>query len=218
MAPPRLSRLHRFFMTRISALPSLPWRGFCATLAGGLLGLSLLGCSGRKPPRVEPAESQRSAAKDSGTEATSPAVGRLALRGSALSGANEQGETIWRAQADRIDFDETAQVANLHKVVCTFLEAGKPVSRYHSDKMTAHFSEPDRRLEFSGTVHVESLALPASAESDRATYLWDARSLLAEKHVVLKRGELTITGSRLEGDVALHQVEIIGSPARLASR
>ena len=190
-----------------------------------LLALALAGaigyCAcGRQRPSPTPGD----AASPSGRQTKAakgdekPRYGVITLKGTTLTGADAHGHVRWRAKAKSIDLDEEGRRASLNQVSCTFLEADKPVSRFDAGKMTAYFSEGGRRLQFSESVRAESLLSQAVAKFGQVTYLWDEHRIVNAKPVEFTRGASRLTGSLLEGDVALRRVEVSGAPAVLLIR
>lgn len=192
--------------------------GRLVLLGAAVLGLAVAGCSrGRQtaqPTKARPAAGGKTRG-GAGAEKT-PRYGLITLKGTTLTGADAQGDILWRAEAKRVDFDESAERADLDGVACTFVEEGKDVSCFRAGKMTVHFAGSDRRLLLTGKVHAESLASQAVADFDRVTYLWDRKRLVDAAPVELTKGSARLVGTLLEGDVALRRVRIVGKPAALS--
>lgn len=209
MAHPSACRWDR--LTAAVGTPAMwTWTRF-ALLTGVLV---VVGCS-RETARPPAAPAPRTPATGAKSDPTS--VGRVVMHGTTLTGSDANGERLWQAKARQLEFDEKAERAELQDAACTFLAGGRRMSRVRAGRLTVYLAEGNRRLVFSGKVHAVSFVTAATADFEHVTYLWDQKRLVNGSPVRLTKGNTCLTGTLLEGDVALRRVRVVGSPARMTA-
>ncbi len=169
------------------------FRGLCY----GLLLALLMGCQPAQPPVQSRPDEQASANR-------LPEARYQALQPT-LTQQDEQGNTLWKLQANTLEGQSGEQGAEgvLREVQGWLYRDGKPILKFSARYARAHSER--REVEAWGKVQAVSSASRARLQAERI--LWKAREdkIIATGGVIVQWGELTVRDDHLVLDTALQR-------------